>query len=76
MSEKVNHPEYYQNGGKECIDCMIEEFGVKAVIDFCICNAYKYRWRAGLKEGNSKEQDMAKAKWYIKKAEQLLDKID
>ena len=55
---------------------MIDEFGIKAVIDFCMCNAYKYRWRAGLKEGNSKEQDLAKAQWYIKKAEELLSEMN
>ena len=50
---------------------MIEEYGVEAVINFCICNAYKYKWRAGLKEGNSKEQDLAKAEWYLNKAKEL-----
>lgn len=75
MTEMVNHPAHYQRDGKECIDCMIEEFGVKAVIDFCICNAYKYRFRAGHKEGNTREQDMAKADWYLKKAKELLDSI-
>lgn len=75
MIEQINHPDYYLSGGKECIDCMIEEFGIKAVIDFCICNAYKYRWRAGKKEGNSREQDMAKANWYLTKAEELLDRM-
>ena len=76
MAEQVNHPSHYQKNGKECIDCMIDEFGIKAVIDFCMCNAYKYRWRAGLKEGNSKEQDLAKAQWYIKKAEELLSEMN
>ena len=73
--EMVNHPIYYKKDGKECIDCMIDEFGKKAVIDFCMCNAYKYRWRAGKKDGNSKEQDLAKARWYLSKAEELLDSI-
>ena len=71
MSEQVNHPEHYLKNGKECIDCMIEEYGAEAVINFCICNAYKYKWRAGLKEGNSKEQDLAKAEWYLNKAKEL-----
>ena len=71
MSEQVNHSEHYSKNGKECIDCMIEEYGVEAVINFCICNAYKYKWRAGLKEGNSKEQDLAKAEWYLNKAKEL-----
>lgn len=71
MKEQVNHPSHYLKGGKECIDCMVEEFGAKAVINFCLCNAYKYKWRAGLKEGNSAMQDIAKAEWYLNKAKEL-----
>ena len=71
MKEQVNHPSHYLKGGKECIDCMVEEFGAKAVINFCLCNAYKYKWRAGLKEGNSAMQDLAKAEWYLNKAKEL-----
>ena len=70
--EMVNHPEHYKDkNGKECIDCMLEEFGVEAVLDFCRVNAFKYRFRAGRKEGNSKEQDLAKAEWYDKKYAEL-----
>ena len=69
--EQVNQPAHYMKGGKECIDCMIEEFGVEAVIAFCKCNEYKYKWRAGLKDGNSAEQDLAKANWYKNKAAEL-----
>jgi hypothetical protein len=72
MAEMVNHPAHYQKDGKECIDIMVETFGRLAVIDFCRCNSFKYQWRAGLKEGNSKEQDLAKAKWYDDKALELL----
>lgn len=71
MSEHVNHPAHYQKGGRECIDVMVEEFGAEAVIAFCKCNAFKYRWRAGLKEGQPEERDIAKAEWYDKKAEEL-----
>lgn len=52
---------------------MIEKFGVQAVISFCECNQFKYEWRAGLKEGNSAEQDRAKAAWYANKAKELRD---
>lgn len=61
--ERVNHPSYYQ-GKKECIEVMREMFGDQAVIDFCKCNAFKYRFRAGHKEGSAEEEDLAKAKWY------------
>ena len=71
MSEQVNHPSHYIKDGKECIDVMLEKYGVNAVYHFCICNAFKYKWRAGLKEGNSAMQDLAKAEWYLNKANEL-----
>ena len=69
--EQINHPSHYLKNGRECIDVMIEKFGVEAVINFCECNEFKYEWRAGLKEGNSAEQDQQKAAWYRRKAEEL-----
>ena len=63
MSEQVNHPDHYQ-GKHECIEIMRVMFGDNAVRCFCKCNAYKYRFRAGKKKGNSAEQDIAKAEWY------------
>lgn len=71
MSDNINHPNYYQ-GRKECIEIMRDIFGDEAVIGFCKCNAYKYRFRAGNKEGNSVEQDIAKAEWY----EEYLHKLN
>ena len=62
----VDHPSHYQREGrKECIVEMEEKFGRRITAIFCLTNAYKYLYRAGEKEGNSKEQDMAKAKWYF-----------
>jgi hypothetical protein len=63
ISDNVDHPSHYQ-GKNECIDVMLAMFGVEAVKGFCKCNAYKYRFRAGQKEGNSAEQDIEKAEWY------------
>lgn len=61
MSE-INHPEHYNiPGRKECIDEMLEKFGVEKVRAFCELNAYKYRYRHELKNGN---EDLDKAKWY------------
>lgn len=71
MKEQVNHPDHYQKNGKECIDVMVEQFGVTATIHFCKLNTFKYEWRAGEKEGNSKEQDLKKAEWYRNKAGEL-----
>lgn len=61
----VNHPSHYtKNGKKECIVEMEEKYGKIAVLMFCILNAYKYCYRAGNKEGNTKAQDYKKALWY------------
>lgn len=48
--DNVNHPAHYQ-GKNECINVMIAMFGVEAVKHFCMCNAYKYRFRADKKNG-------------------------
>lgn len=64
--KKVDHPDHYnQPGKKECIEQMLEAFGDDIVGIFCYTNAYKYLYRAGCKDGESKEDDMAKAKWYM-----------
>lgn len=72
MAEMVNHPSHYNiPGRKECLDEMIDIYGIKATEKFCRMNAYKYHYRMGLKDGNSKEQDVAKAEWYENKADEL-----
>lgn len=68
QGDNVNHPQHYQ-GKNECIDVMIAMFGVDAVIAFCKCNAYKYRFRAQAKNG---AEDIAKAEWYESKLIELL----
>lgn len=64
MSEKINHPSHYNiPGKKECIEQMREDFGDSIVAIFCLTNAYKYLYRAGMKDGESQKDDIAKAKW-------------
>lgn len=66
--DNINHPSYYNShpSGIECIDIAEHH-------DFCIGNAIKYLWRAGLKseDGISKKEkqieDLKKAIWYIKR---------
>lgn len=62
-SNKTDHPPYYQ-GSYECIDLMREIYGDEAVRHFCICNAYKYRFRAGAKQTETAQDDIKKAEWY------------
>lgn len=67
--ETVNHPKHYnRENGMECIDEMILFFGKEAVMNFCLCNAWKYRYRAADKNG---EEDLKKSDWYIQKYKEL-----
>lgn len=66
--DNINHPNHYTShpSGIECIDIAEHH-------NFCIGNAIKYLWRAGLKSGDgiSKKEkqieDLKKAIWYIKR---------
>lgn len=64
--DMVNHPPHYETGKYECIEVMEEVFGKKAVMDFCMCNAFKYLYRSGRKN-MTPTQDVQKASWYIDK---------
>ena len=65
MADMVNHPPHYTThpSGVECIE-VTEHF------NFCIGNAIKYLWRAGLKD-NALE-DLMKARWYVDREIQRL----
>lgn len=60
MIDNVNHPVHYRKhpSGVECID-------ITAHMNFCLGNATKYIWRAGLK--NDAIEDLRKAVWYLEK---------
>lgn len=69
--DMVNRPPHYcREGGMECIDEMIILFGKEAVKHFCLCNSWKYRYRAADKNG---EEDLKKSDWYIKKYKELVE---
>lgn len=67
--DNVERPEYYTDGNFECIDVMIETQGKQAVMSFCICNAFKYIYRASRKNGI---EDIMKARWYLNKFIELI----
>lgn len=66
MSDSVNHPKHYTSHPSG-----IEAIEVTQHYNFCVGNAIKYCWRAGLKESASKDpkekqiEDLKKAVWYI-----------
>lgn len=66
--DNVNHPSHYETGKFECIDVMLETQGKEAVQDFCVCNAFKYLYRHGNKNGL---EDIKKAIWYLNKYVEL-----
>jgi len=75
MEDKVNSPSHYTGhpSGIECID-ITEHY------DFCVGNAIKYLWRAGLKKeagvsDKEKEiEDLKKAAYYINRKIKQLEK--
>jgi hypothetical protein len=60
MFDPVNHPPHYtaHPSGVEAIQ-------ITEHLNFCVGNAMKYIWRAGLK-GDAIE-DLEKARWYIER---------
>lgn len=58
---EVNHPKHYTShpSGIECIE-------IARHMGFNLGNAFKYIWRADIKEAGSKNiQDLEKAIWYL-----------
>lgn len=67
--DNVNHPAHYNAPGrKECIVEMLEKFGSQKVQAFCELNAYKYKYRHEMKNG---QEDLSKAAWYEAKQAEL-----
>ena len=64
MAGNVDHPSHYNQGKFECIDVMVEVFGVETVKAFCLLNSFKYLWRCNDKNG---DEDVEKARWYLDK---------
>lgn len=65
----VNQPPHYRRGGMEAIDA-IEAFE----LDYHLGNAVKYILRAGHKDDI--KQDIAKARWYLDRKLEALEKGD
>lgn len=72
MTDMVNKPPHYTEGGIECIDYIEQILGIDGAIAFCRGNAIKYQHRAG-KKWNTLE-DLEKQQWYSAKALELIKK--
>lgn len=60
--DAINPDHYKSETSLECIEAMEIIFGRNAVIDFCVCNAWKYIWRWKHKNG---KEDLKKSAWYL-----------
>ena len=65
------NPSHYTDGPVEVWEMMVDIWGLDKFITYCQINAFKYRMRAGKKEGNSVEQDIKKALWYEGKIKEI-----
>lgn len=70
MNDEVNKPPHYTKhpSGVECIE-------ITEHLNFCLGNAIKYIWRAGLKTDDPLK-DLKKAAWYINREIERLSKQD
>lgn len=66
MHDPVNNPAHYtaHPSGVECIE-------ITQHMNYCLGNAVKYLWRAGLK--GAAIEDLKKARWYINQEIQRIE---
>lgn len=68
------NPDHYKKWSVEVIDMMISIYGKEKTAIHCEMCAFKYRMRVGYKKGNSVDQELKKATWYLNKAKELRTK--
>lgn len=70
--DMINHPRHYcREDAIECLDEMRLVFGDDIVAAFCLCNVWKYRYRAASK---GQEEDLKKSDFYMRKYKELINK--
>jgi hypothetical protein len=62
VSDNVNKPSHYTQGGIECIDAIRASLGLAEFADYCKGNIIKYIWRYRFKNGI---EDLKKAAVYL-----------
>lgn len=68
--DMINHPKHYcREDAIECLDEMRLVFGDDLVAAFCLCNVWKYRYRAASK---GQEEDLKKSDFYMRKYKELI----
>lgn len=64
----MNYSEFNMDCDNECIDTMVIIFGIHKTINFCQCNARKYR---DMFAKQQREEYLRRAEWYISKTVEL-----
>lgn len=62
MTDNVNHPSHYTQGGIECLDAIEASMPAEGFQDYCQGNILKYIWRYRFKNG---VEDLKKAQFYL-----------
>jgi hypothetical protein len=62
MSDPVNHPAHYTQGGIECIEAIQAALTPEEFRGYCKGNVLKYVWREKHKQGT---ESLRKANWYM-----------
>jgi hypothetical protein len=62
VSDVVNRPEHYRQGGLECIEAIEASMSREEFQGYLKGNIEKYVWRYRYKNG---VQDLHKARWYL-----------
>jgi hypothetical protein len=65
MSDPVNSPEHYRQGGIECIDAIEAALTPEEFRGYCKGNALKYIWRERSK--GRPVEDLQKSVWYLER---------
>lgn len=64
MTDNVNRPAHYTQGGVECIDAIKAALTPEEFRGYCKGNIIKYIWRERHKGG---DESLQKARWYLNK---------
>lgn len=68
--DPVNHPSHYNAHPSG-----VEAITITEWMTFNVGNTIKYLWRAGLKDSSPTLQDLRKARWYLDREIQRLEKL-
>tara|TARA_R110002020_G_scaffold168090_1_gene356761 strand:+ start:14893 stop:15123 length:231 start_codon:yes stop_codon:yes gene_type:complete len=70
MTDNVNSPEHYMQGGMETIDVLHAKLTPEQFKGYCLGNALKYLTR--FEHKGRPLEDLDKARWYIRRLEVAL----